>query len=146
DFRLPVGIGDELGAGLDVALDGANRHAERLGRGLEAPAEGALVQAVDQLRAAHAGSVGGDAAPIPKRPQAFRRAVPRQRLSRHGGIKEECEVTCKPPQTLAEEETSDARSDPVPAGGTAPAPAPGGDPCGPVRPPSPPPRTDARVV
>ena len=69
---------------LDVALDRADRHAERLGRCLEAPAQRALVQAVDQLRAPHAGGVGGDAAPIPERSQAFRRAVLGQRLSRQG--------------------------------------------------------------
>src|SRR5262249_55289044 len=127
DLRSSAGVSDELGAGLDVALDRADRHGELLGDGLEAPAEGALVQAVDQLRAAHSGRVGGDAAPIPERPQAFRRAAPRQRLSRHGGIKEQCEARCKPARILAEEETSDARSDPVPPGGAETAPAPGGN-------------------
>ena len=75
---------------LDVALDRADRDAERLGGRLEAPARRPGVQAVHELGAAHARRVGRGAAPIPERQQAFRRAAPRQRLSRHARIKEEC--------------------------------------------------------
>src|SRR5262249_61121569 len=91
-------VGDEVGARLPVALDRALRQAELARRCLEAPAQRALVQPVDQLGAPDGRGVGRLAAPNSKRLQAFWRADLRQRLSRHARIKEECETRRKLPE------------------------------------------------